>query len=440
MNIDAVEPLVNLFLFLFSSLGASAVGNILREKTRRLQEREQRTESLFYFNRNVSFAENTEEVVETVGRSLHNMLDIQILIAMPDPNSNNELRIVYPENLPTELTPATKDAMLKCWKDEISTGHYTRHHPNADSYWVLMATALKKVGMIGYCGNKASLLPDRRQFKIALASQAAIAIERTQMLDISRKALVAEEREKLRSALLSSVSHDLKTPLASIIGSLSAIKQFGSALSKEDMTELNSNALDEAERLHNFINNILSMSRMESGSIKLNNNWISGQEITQETLKKLKRIQETHNVVLDESLTRYAFWLDIRLIQQVLQNLVDNAAKYSSSGSRITIGCTLGKHKKRCALYVRDEGKGIPESELPRIFDKFTRLEKRDKQIAGTGLGLSIVKTLTEAHEGTVEIINNSSLEKSAKGITFMLWFREGRFKVIDDIDKKETE
>lgn len=429
---DKVEELINLFLFLFSALGASALGNILRERKKHLELSKQRTEAMFYFNRNVASAESYEQALETIGRSLGDMLATQILIALPKEDDPQEIEMVYPKDFCVKTHEETLQAMKKAWEEEIATGRYTQHFPDADCYWVPMVTALKKIGLIGYCGEEKVLLADRMHFKSSLASQAGMVLERTQMLEISREALIAEEREKLRSALLSSVSHDLKTPLASIIGSLSAIKQLGKSLSKEDITELNSNALDEAERLHSFINNILSMSKMESGHIKLNKKWIGAADLVKETMKNLSRVEETHTIAIESSLKKYALNVDARLLQQVLQNLIDNAAKYSPVKSTITIGCEM-KGKTKLAICVRDEGHGIPEEDLPRIFDKFSRLEKKDTKVAGTGLGLSIVKTLTEAHGARVKVLDNESLEKGTKGTTFMLIFNKSDFKPTED-------
>src|SRR5215471_18652690 len=196
--------------------------------------------------------------------------------------------------------------------------------------------------------------------------------------------------ERRRGALLTSISHDLRTPLASILGAVSSLRSFPERYSKPEREELLATMQDEAERLNRFVANLLDMTRLESGAIELKLELIDVAEIVGSALQRAGNILAGHHVEIEIEPHLPMLRLDAVLFEQVLFNLLDNAAKYSPVGSQIDIHAT--RDGELVEIEVVDGGQGIPPAELERIFDKFYRVQAQDRRRAGTGLGLAICR------------------------------------------------
>ncbi len=252
----------------------------------------------------------------------------------------------------------------------------------------------------------ALLTPDQRRLIDALIDQGALAIERVHLVEDMDRAKRTIETDRLRSALLTSISHDLKTPLAAILGSAGAIKDLGASLNESQKAELLTTIVDESERLNRFIANLLDMTRLESGAIALNTSLHDLSEVVGSALRRATKILAGHRIELNLQADLPPVAIDPVLFEQALFNILDNAAKYSASGSTIRIsGCRDGDVLR---LDIADEGAGIPSEHLERIFDKFYRAEKADHVPAGTGLGLAVARGFVEAMHGSVRAGNRS--------------------------------
>jgi two-component system sensor histidine kinase KdpD len=208
----------------------------------------------------------------------------------------------------------------------------------------------------------------------------------------------------LRSALLTSISHDLKTPLAGILGAASALRGLSGALDEQAKSDLVATIIDESERLNRFIANLLDMTRLESGAIVPNSALHDLGESVGSALERTSKILGRHRVEVDLAKNLPMVEIDPVLFEQVLFNLLDNAAKYSPEGTTIRI--VSRRESDGVALQILDEGEGIPASDLERIFDKFHRAQKSDHVRAGTGLGLAISRGFVEAMRGTITAAN----------------------------------
>jgi two-component system sensor histidine kinase KdpD len=207
------------------------------------------------------------------------------------------------------------------------------------------------------------------------------------------------ESERLRSALLTSISHDLKTPLASVLGAASTIRDLADGLSDQEKRDLLATVIDESERLNRFIANLL-----ESGTVVPNVALHDIGEIVGSALRRAGKILANHKVTLEIEAELPMLQLDAVLFEQVIFNLLDNAAKYSSAGT--TIAIRSARDGKHVVLQVTDEGEGIPPSEVESIFDKFYRAQKVDQVRPGTGLGLAISRGFVEAMGGRISAAN----------------------------------
>jgi two-component system, OmpR family, sensor histidine kinase KdpD len=219
------------------------------------------------------------------------------------------------------------------------------------------------------------------------------------------KARDKEEKEntiKLYNTLLNSLSHELRTPIAAIIGSVDTLKENKDRLTVAQQLAL----LDEIDtaslRLNRQVENLLSMSRLETGMLKLNLDWCDVNEMIAATIQKLPH-DEFRSIVLQENDQLPFFKIDRGLMEQVIYNLIHNAVQYTPKGTHIYI--SVVHEAEHCLITVADDGKGFPEEEMQHVFDKFYRLP--NARTGGSGLGLSIVKGFVEAHHGTVQLSNN---------------------------------
>jgi two-component system sensor histidine kinase KdpD len=263
------------------------------------------------------------------------------------------------------------------------------------------------VAVIGIDSDKQGplLAPDEQRLLDALSDQAALAIERINLAEEFAKAKRAAERDQLQSALLTSISHDLRTPLASILGAADSLNSLPD-LRPRDRRDLLATIQEEAERLNRFIANLLDMTKLESGAIMPNMGLVDIGEVVGSTLRRAERILAGHHIRTAIAGDLPMLRLDPVLFEQVLFNLLDNAAKYAPAGTTIEL---RGRREGDVALFqVLDEGEGIPKVEQERIFDKFHRIDKADSQRAGTGLGLAICRGFVQAMGGRIEAGNRS--------------------------------
>jgi len=221
----------------------------------------------------------------------------------------------------------------------------------------------------------------------------------------------------LRSALLTSISHDLKTPLAAVLGAAGTLRDLSGALSDGEKADLLATIVDEAERLNRFIANLLDMTKLESGAVVPNAAPHDLGEIVGSALRRAGKILAHHRVELDLAADLPMLRLDAVLFEQVLFNLLDNAAKYSPIHTTIRI--QSWRDRESVCLQILDEGNGIPPAELEHIFDKFYRVEKGDQVRAGTGLGLAISRGFVEAMHGTITAANRVDRSGAAFAIRF---------------------
>jgi two-component system sensor histidine kinase KdpD len=259
--------------------------------------------------------------------------------------------------------------------------------------------------------------PDQRRLLGALAGQAAVAIERTRLVREMEQARLQVETERLRDALLSSVSHDLRTPLVSIVGAASSLLTYGASYDETARRDLLLTIQEEAERLNRFVGNLLDMMRLESGELKLNRQWVDIGDVIGTAASRLSQALGQHRLAVEVAPDLPALWLDFVLIEHVLVNLLENAAKYSPPGT--TIHVKAGRRGRTVVVEVVDEGVGVPPADLERIFDKFYRVQRGDRQGAGTGLGLSICRGIVEAHGARI----SARSPANGKGTAFVMTF-----------------
>jgi two-component system sensor histidine kinase KdpD len=391
-----------LFFFAIVAVIASNLTARVRAQALVARERAKATEDLYLFSRKLAGAFTLDDLLWATAFQIARMLQLRVVILLPEGESV-AVRAGYP---PEDMLDEADLAAAKwVWERGTAAGRGADTLPGAKWLFLPMRTGRGVVGVVGLDREKPGALPpDQRRLFDALADQAALAIERLNLAqDIDRNRLNAET-EKLRAALLTSISHDLRTPLASILGSASSLKAYGASLDEPSKQELLDGIVGEAERLNRFIANLLDMTRLESGALAPRLEATDLADVAGSALGRAAKVLAGHCVELALEPDLPALDLDPVLFEQAIFNLLDNAAKYSPAGSAVQL--RAARANGHVTLMVSDGGPGIPPQDLDRIFDKFYRVQAGDQKRAGTGLGLAIARGFIEAMGGTLRAGN----------------------------------
>ncbi len=398
----------NMIALAFFAVVAVLVSNVaarVRSQAILAAMRAQTTESLYGFSRKLAGVGALDDLLWAAAHQIAMMLKVRVVILLPE-GDTIAVRAGYP---PEDMLDAADLAAAKwAWKSDRPAGRGSDTLPGAKRLFLPMRTGRASVGMVGIDSDRAGPMftPDQRRLLDALMDQTALAIERIRLVeDIDREKRTAET-ERLRSALLTSISHDLKTPLASVLGAAGTMRDLSDRLNDAQRADLLTTIVDEAERLNRFIANLLDMTRLEAGAIAPRTLPHDVGEIVGSALRRAQRILKAHRVEMKIPADFPMLDVDAVLFEQVVFNLLDNAAKYAPPGTTITIG---GRVEADTAIVeISDEGDGVPPADLERIFDKFYRAQKGDQVRAGTGLGLAISRGFIEALHGTLTAGNRT--------------------------------
>lgn len=389
------------------------------------------TESLYTFSRKLAGVGTLDDVLWVTAYQTALMLKVRVVLLLPETDGTIAVKAGYPPE--DTLDDADLAAANWAWENNRPAGRGADTLPGAHRLFLPMRTGRGAVGIVGIDSDKPGplLTPDQRRLLDALIDQAALAIERVHLVEDMDRVRRTIETDRLRSALLTSISHDLKTPLAAIMGAAGTLKEYDTALSDDAKADLLSTMIDESERLNRFIANLLDMTRIESGAIstepQLGLHYVG--DIVGSALKRARKITAGHAIEVDIPSDLPMLRLDPVLFEQVLFNLLDNAAKYAPTGSTIRV---LGlEDDGSVVLRIVDEGPGIPREDLQRVFDTFYRVGKKDRVRAGTGLGLSICKGFVEAMGGTISADNRTDRSGAVFTITMPIPAEEPYLKDI---------
>lgn len=390
--------------YLLTFLGLFVVGMVIstlvaraRERAEVMRDREVQTASLYYLSRDLAASADISAVLKAVVANVEEALGAQVVILLPE---GERLDILAASD---GLALDIKEQAVADWvfRNNHPAGRATDTLVSADLIYLPLQTPASVLGVMGIRleNQLAYHSQDNRRLMDAFATQAAMAMERIRFSRQAGQALILQARENLERALLNSISHDLRTPLVTVTGVLSSLREDGAHLSVRARQELLDTACSEAERLNRFVGNLLDMTRIEAGAIRLNIEPCDVQDLVGCALAAIE--QRIGDRKIDVSLADELPPVDIDLVlmTQVLVNLLDNAHKYASAESSIEVTATTDNGW--LSLEVADRGPGVPEHDLKRVFDKFYRIPIPEGA-GGTGLGLSICKGIVEAHSGKI--------------------------------------
>ena len=398
-NISDSQTLLTVVFFLIAAIFVSNLASRVQIQVDAGKTSARRTSNLYEFSRKVAAGATQDDVLWAVVHHVAATIRGKSLVLLPD-----DTRLVIAAGYPPEDQISDKDAAAAdwTWTNGRPAGRGSTTLPAADWLFLPLKTARSSVGVLGVqMAGQESLSPEDTRLLEALADQGAVAIERTTLVADVEAARLATETDRLRSALLSSLSHDLRTPLVSILGAASSLINYGDNLDAKDGRELATTIQDEAERLNRFVQNLLDMTKLGSGALKPNTDWADLSDIVRAAVERSDKLLRSRQIKVDIDPRLPLLRLDSILMEQVFFNLLDNACKYSPPGSLVTVWARPGKDQ--ALIEVCDQGAGIPETDREKVFDMFYRVEAADSQTAGTGLGLAICRGIIEAHGGTIK-------------------------------------
>jgi two-component system sensor histidine kinase KdpD len=395
--IGARQGVVTVFLFLAAALVAGRLASRLRMQVLALRAANAHAIALQSLGQQLAAAADLGQVLDSGRRALKQATGADALVQAGD------------QPLAANATHALsdKDRAAADWalRHRQVAGRHTDTLGNADWWFRPLSGDGKAVGLLGlrFPDNAPRPGPEQNRLIEAMADDIAQAIVRARLVADLADARVTGETERLRSALLSSVSHDLRSPLAAMIGAAESLQHYGDAMGTEDRDALLDTIHLEGERLDRYIQNLLDMTRLGHGGLSLNRDWIGVDELIGSAVSRLQRYQPNVRFELRIEPELAPLWVHPALLEQALFNVLENAAKFSPAG--LAIAVEAHDVDGRLQIDVIDRGPGIPEDERKRIFDMFFSVERGDRGRQGTGLGLAITRGMVGAHGGSVEAL-----------------------------------
>jgi len=400
------QYLVTLLAMLTVAMLISSLMANVRSQAKVAGHRERRATVLYAMSKELTASQSEDEIVRTAVHHVHAEFGSRNVILFPDANG----RVVYPVSPAIAESLHTADLSVAQWvmdHNEIA-GQGTHTLPGAEAIYLPLSDKATMLGVLVLLpvNLRRVFLPEQQKLLETFLGQIAQAIIRVRLTEQARKTQVAMEAERLRNSLLSSISHDLRTPLATIVGSASTLVEEDNALKPEDKRELNRAIYEEAQRMSSLVNNILEMARLDAGAVELNKQWYPLDEIIGIVLTRLQKRLADRQVSVKLPPGIAMVFVDAVMIEQVLVNLLENALRYTPDGSPLDIMATSAAGTVDIA--VADQGFGLPPGDENKVFEKFYRVRKEAAQ-SGVGLGLAICKAIIEAHGGCIRASNRPS-------------------------------
>ena len=377
----------------------------LKKQVNYSRQRVSRVSALYALSRDIAAVDKLDAVLESIAYNVAGTLEGQVVLLLP----NEHAKLVLQKSSRSNNFLNESELAVAAWVFDRGqkAGKGTETLGAAAALYLPLSTEQGVQGVLGICFDEteAQFDPERIRLLEAFVGLAAMAINRIKLAEQARQALTLVESERLRTALFNSLSHDLRTPLASIIGAVTGLLEDPNVVySPEARHDLLQTILNGAERMNRFVGNLLDMARLESGMLKLKKDWCDLQDIIGVAVNRLGESLTNRPLDIQVQPNLPLVQADCILIEQVLINLLDNALKYSEQGSKIVV--STHQREKQLETTVANQGEGILDTDLSKVFDKFYRLNS-PLQVSGTGLGLAICKGIIEAHGGEIWAENN---------------------------------
>jgi two-component system sensor histidine kinase KdpD len=413
LTVSSPEDVLTLTFFVVMAFTISSLTAQARNRMLMARVRAETSTNLYNFSRKLAGVATKDHVLITVTAHIARMLDSQVVI-LEGTNGDLVQRIAYPATM--QISDVDLQFARRAWRENHSIGRGTEREGQSEWLFRPLRTPRGISGVIALRRAKPFTVDDM-QLLDTLIELTGVAIERQFLANEIERAQLAQEAEVLKSNLLKSLAHDFKAPIVGIIGLLSGLRQDYERYDPETRSDLMAAAGQEAERLNRFLDNIISITRVEAGALELKHDQVDVEDLVGTAVHRLHAIRPERRIKIALAPDLPTLKLDVVLMEQVLFNLLDNAVKYTPPDSLITV---LGEwDRQKVTLKVMDEGPGIPDGELELIFTKFHRVHLGDRRTAGTGLGLAICRGFVEALGGTISASNRTDRPGAVFTVTF---------------------
>ncbi|HEX3406017.1 MAG TPA: DUF4118 domain-containing protein, partial [Caulobacteraceae bacterium] len=396
--IGSPTDILTLFVFLAVALVTGILAGRVRDQQQATARRAAAITALLAASRRLSASAKKLDAATALAEQLQAATGGKAMILLP-----NDATEIAPAAAAPEMTPlATQDmaAARWAWEHGEPAGAGTGTLPNAAwTFWPLQGIA-KRAG-VAALEPRLDADSESQRFVLSLLDQGAIAVERAELAAEAADADALRRSERLRTALLNSISHDLRTPLAGVLGATTTLLEYGPELERPVQIDLLESVRDEAERLNRYVGNLLDMTKLEGGGVAPRTQSTDLRDVVSAAADRVSRRLGRRHIVRDYPPTISTVPADPALLEQALVNILENAIAYSDDGSRIE--AAVYEDQRNVVISIEDEGKGIPTTQLQQVFERFSRLsESSDRGGQGTGLGLAIAKGFVEAMGGRI--------------------------------------
>lgn len=405
-SVADLRYLFGFMIFMLVGIITGTLSDRLRDYVNYSRQRESSVSALYALSRDIAAVDKMEAVLDSITSNIASTFERQVVLLLPNENA----KLVLQKDSGSNNFLDEKELSTAWWVFEHGqkAGKGTETFGSSVAAYFPLITEQGVLGVLGICLKDTDTQLDSERVRLleAFIGLAAMSISRIKLAEQARQTQNLMESERLRTALFNSLSHDLRTPLASIIGAVTGLLEDQNSLyGPEARQDFLHTILQGAERLHRFVNNLLDMARLESGMLKLNKDWCDIQDIIGVAINNVGAVLTSHPLEINVQPGLPLVQADYILIEQVLINLLDNAQKYSKQGSLIVV--TTQQRGKHLETVVANQSEAIHDTDLSKIFDKFYRLNS-PLQVSGTGLGLAICKGIIEAHGGEIWAENST--------------------------------
>ncbi len=396
-RIGSPTDVITLFVFWAAALATGGLAGRLHDQQRAASRRASAVTTLLAASRQLSGAARREDTARALAEQLAAAAGGKAMILLPRDGS-----IAPAAGSPglEELSAGDMAAARWAWEKGEPAGAGTGTLPNAAWSFRPLQGIKARSGVAAIEPRSASAGPDDDRFVLALLDQGAVALERAELAADAADAEALRRSDRLRSALLNSISHDLRTPLSTVLGSTTTLLEYGDGLEPAVRRDLLESIREEAERLNRYVGDLLDMTRIEGGALAPRREWLDAREVLQAALMRASRRLGGRQAHKDFPPNLSLVKGDPGLLEQALVNILENAIDYSPDGTVIELAAY--EDMKNVVLSIEDEGRGIPTAELEKVFEKFRRMEQSGDRGKGAGLGLAISKGFVEAMGGRI--------------------------------------
>lgn len=401
LTITDHDQLMTVGVYLLVAVVVGQLAGSGHQRLLALRASREKTYQLLAFSKRLAVATSRQEVGEIGVTTLTQWLSCPVMLLEPDADSD-ELTVTHRTPSSSEVDTGTLGAIAWSRQHHQASGPGTEYPMSASWRVIPLVEKRQLIAVVGLGLSQRTQPtdPDEEGLLDAMLPLFALALGRTRLVDDLASARLSEENERLRSALLSSVSHDLRTPLASIIGSGSTLRELSNQLSEADRHELLDSILSESERLDRYIQNLLDMTRLGHGGLTLERDWIALDDLIAGALKRLGPALDHLTIRREWSNSLPLLYVHPALIEQALINVIDNAARFSPAHSELRL--QAGLEGETLWIAINDQGPGIAPEARKRVFDMFYTGGEGDCGRYGSGLGLAICRGMLGAHSGSV--------------------------------------